>query len=57
LTWLTSRGAVPLSRGRLGETIGIDRPRPRELDITAEERFGGYAKRIRAKFGTKASYD
>jgi NitT/TauT family transport system ATP-binding protein len=56
--FLSDRVIVMTSRpGTIDEIIGIDLPRPRELDITAEERFGGYAKRIRAKFGTKASYD
>src|ERR671913_1606867 len=52
--FLSDRVIVMTSRpGTIDEIIGIDLPRPRELDITAEERFGGYAKRIRAKFGTK----
>ena len=56
--FLSDRVIVMTSRpGTIDEIISIDLPRPRELDITSEEQFGFYAKRIRAKFGTKASYD
>ena len=56
--FLSDRVIVMTSRpGTIDEIVRIDLPRPRELDVTSEERFGQYAKRIRGKFGTKASYD
>ena len=56
--FLSDRVIVMTSRpGTIDEIVDIDLPRPRELDMTSEERFGRFAKRIRAKFGSRASYD
>lgn len=56
--FLSDRVIVMTSRpGTIDEVIEIELPRPRELDMTSEDRFGRYAKRIRAKFGTTAAYD
>jgi NitT/TauT family transport system ATP-binding protein len=56
--FLSDRVIIMTSRpGNIDEVIDIDLPRPRELDMTSEARFGAYTKRIRAKFGSQASYD
>jgi NitT/TauT family transport system ATP-binding protein len=56
--FLSDRVIVLSSRpGRIDEIIDIDLERPRDLDLMSDERFGTYTKRIRAKFGSRASYD
>ena len=48
--FLSDRVIVMTSRpGTIDEIVEIDLPRPRELDMTSDERFGRYAKRIRAQ--------
>jgi len=43
--------------GRITETLKIDLPRPRALDIMTTPEFGEYVKRIRAHFNAKGSMD
>jgi NitT/TauT family transport system ATP-binding protein len=53
--FLSDRVIIMTSRpGTVDEIVEIDLPRPRELDMISDERFGRYAKHIRGKFGSKA---
>ena len=55
--FLSDRVIVMTSRpGRIDEIVPIDLPRPRSFDLLADERFGAYAKHIRAKFGSQAMF-
>jgi NitT/TauT family transport system ATP-binding protein len=56
--FLSDRVIVMTSRpGMIDEIVEIDLPRPRQLDMMSEPKFGVYAKHIRAKFGSRALYD
>ncbi len=56
--FLSDRVIVMTSRpGQIDEIVDIDLPRPRTLDMMTEDRFGKYARHIRAKFGSKAVFD
>ncbi len=56
--FLSDRVIVMTSRpGMIDEIVEIDLPRPRQLDMMSEPKFGAYAKHIRAKFGSRALYD
>jgi NitT/TauT family transport system ATP-binding protein len=54
--FLSDRVIVMTSRpGQIDEVVNIDLPRPRALEIVSEERFGAYARAIRARFGSRAN--
>ncbi len=55
--FLSDRVMIMTSRpGTIDEIIDIDLPRPRELDLISDPRFAAYARRIRAKFGSQATF-
>ena len=43
--------------GRIAETIAIDLPRPRSLDVMSTPAFGGYALRVRHHFNALGALD
>ena len=56
--FLADRVVVMSARpGRIQEIVGVDVPRPRDLDIMASDDFGVYARKIRHLFDAKAWLD
>jgi NitT/TauT family transport system ATP-binding protein len=56
--FLADRVVVMSARpGRVQEIVGVDLPRPRDLDIMASDQFGVYTRRIRRLFDAKAWID
>lgn len=43
--------------GRIVDVIGIDLPRPRELEIINSSAFGAYTRQIRSLIGARGSFD
>jgi NitT/TauT family transport system ATP-binding protein len=56
--FLADRVVVMSARpGRIQEIVGVDLPRPRDLDVMASDDFGIYARKIRHLFDAKAWLD
>jgi len=43
--------------GRIADVVDIDLPRPRALEVMGNERFGAYARQLRAHFHAQGSLD
>jgi NitT/TauT family transport system ATP-binding protein len=56
--FLADRVIVMSARpGRVVETVGVDLPRPRDLDMMASDEFGVYTRKIRHLFDAKGWLD
>jgi len=55
--FLSDRVLIMTERpGRIDEIVEIDLPRPRRMDVVADEKFAVYAHHIRSRFASKAMF-